>query len=176
MRYHSSPTCNVASSGVWPGRTPKYPSDPGSCTSSTCSLTSARSGVTISSVSLVGSAISSGGLHAAALFDRFVNRPDHVERLLRQIVVLAVDDLLEALHRVGNLHVLALEAGELLGDEEGLRQEPLDLARTRHGELVVFRQLVDAENRDDVLQVLVALQNLLHRPGHVVVLLAQDAR
>jgi hypothetical protein len=70
----------------------------------------------------------------------------------------------------------AFEAGELLRDEEGLGEEPLDLAGTRHGELVVFRQFVDAENRDDVLEILVALQDLLHAAGDVVVLVAEDAR
>jgi hypothetical protein len=50
--------------------------------------------------------------------------------------VLAFDDLLESAHRVGNLHVLSFEAGELLRDEERLRQEALDLARARNGQLV----------------------------------------
>src|SRR5436853_2801508 len=36
----------------------------------------------------------------ASLLDRVLDRPDHVERLLGQIVVLAVEDLLEALDRV----------------------------------------------------------------------------
>ena len=76
--------------------------------------------------------------------------------------MLAFDDLLETADGVGDRHVLALETGELLGDEEGLRQEFLELARARHRQLVVFGQFVDAENRDDVLQVLVALENLLH--------------
>ena len=42
--------------------------------------------------------------------------------------------------------------------------------------LVLFRQLVDAENGDDVLQVLVLLQDGLHGAGGVVVLVAEDAR
>ena len=96
------------------------------------------------------------------LREDFVDRARQVEVLLGNLVVLAFDDLLEAADRVGDRHVLAFEAGELLRDEERLRQELLDLARARHGELVVFRQLVDAENRDDVLQILVALQDLLH--------------
>src|SRR5436305_544426 len=66
----------------------------------------------------------------ASLFDGHLDRPDHVERLLRKVVVLAVDDLLEALDRVLELHVLAGRAGELLGDEVRLREEALDLART----------------------------------------------
>jgi len=41
---------------------------------------------------------------------------------------------------------------------EGLGKELLDLAGAGDRELVVFRQLVHAENRDDVLQVFVALQ------------------
>ena len=44
------------------------------------------------------------------------------------------------------------------------------------GELVLFRQLVHAQNGDDVLQRLVALQHLLHLTGDRVVLLADDQR
>ena len=44
-----------------------------------------------------------------------------------------------------------------------LRQEPLDLARALDGQLVLVGELVHAEDRDDVLQVLVALEDLLHR-------------
>jgi len=75
--------------------------------------------------------------------------------------VLAIDDFLEAAHGVFDLHILALEAGELLGDVEGLREEALDLAGARDRELLVFAEFVDAQDGDDVLQVLVALQNLL---------------
>ena len=57
---------------------------------------------------------------------------------------------------------LPLKPGELLGHVERLREEALDLARARHGQLVFVGQFVDAQNRDDVLQILVALQNLLH--------------
>ena len=38
------------------------------------------------------------------------------------------------------------------------------------------RQLVHAEDRDDVLQLLVALQDALHADGHVVVPLADVLR
>src|SRR5690606_28951560 len=108
--------------------------------------------------------------------DDLVDGAGHVEVLLGDLVVASLDDLLEAADRVGNRHVLALDAGELLRNEERLREELLDLARTRNGELVVFRELVDAENRDDVLQVLVALQDLLHGARRVVVLVAENAR
>src|SRR5690349_788202 len=106
---------------------PSSPSTPGSVTSSTVSWTSGRSGVTISSVSLVGSAMRSG-LHLLGGGQHVLDAAGHVEGALRDVVVLAVDDLLEALDRVGDRHVLALEAGELLGDEERLREEALDLA------------------------------------------------
>ena len=42
--------------------------------------------------------------------------------------------------------------------------------------LVLFRELVHAEDGDDVLELLVALQDLLHLAGDGVVLLADDAR
>src|ERR671937_234681 len=51
--------------------------------------------------------------------DGLVDRPDHVERLLRELVVLALDDLLEALDRVLEPNVFARLAGELLRDEVG---------------------------------------------------------
>jgi len=69
-----------------------------------------------------------------------------------------------------SLHT-ARHAGKLLGHVEGLRQEFLHFSGASHGELVFFRKLVDAQNRNDVLQILVALQNLLHALGHVVVIL-----
>src|SRR5207253_57175 len=56
-------------------------------------------------------------LLALALRHRHVDRADHVESLLGQLVVLAVEDLAEALDRVLELDVLAGGARELLGDE-----------------------------------------------------------
>src|ERR1039458_2552699 len=63
-----------------------------------------------------------------------------------------------------------------LGDVEGLREEALDPPRARHDDLVVLGQLVDPEDRDDVLEVLVLLEDLLHGAGDVVMLLADDQR
>jgi hypothetical protein len=57
---------------------------------------------------------------------------------------------------------------------ERLRQEALDLAGAGDGELVLFRKLVHAQDRDDVLQRLVALQDLLDLAGDAVVLVADD--
>src|SRR5204863_306421 len=82
---------------------------------------------------------------------------------------LAVEDLVEAADRVLELDVLARRAGELLGDEVRLREVPLDPARARDDELVLVRELVDTENRDDVLQVAVALEDLLYPRRRAVV-------
>jgi hypothetical protein len=62
--------------------------------------------------------------------DDVVDRALEQERRLRHVVVLAVEDLLEAADRLGDRHVLARRARELLGDVERLRQEALD-ARAR---------------------------------------------
>src|SRR5207245_2476527 len=59
-------------------------------------------------------------------------------------------------------------------DEERLREEALDLAGAGYGRLVLLRELVHAEDGDDVLQLLVALQHALHVTGALVVLLAHD--
>src|SRR5215472_898843 len=54
------------------------------------------------------------------LGDHVIDAAGHVKVLLGNLVVLALDDLLEPADGVGNLHVLALVAGELLRDEERL--------------------------------------------------------
>ncbi len=56
MRYHIWPVRNAVKSGVWPGSTPKSPSEPGSDTSST-SWVNEWSGVTMLSVIEVGRAM-----------------------------------------------------------------------------------------------------------------------
>src|SRR5688572_32467505 len=95
-----------------------------------------RSGVTTRSWKVPAMARSPAA-ELLGLLDGFLDRADHVERGLGQRVVLAFQDLLEAAHRVLALHELARRAGELLGDEERLRQEPLDAARARDRLLVV---------------------------------------
>src|SRR5262249_45966751 len=116
------------------------------------------------------------GRELLRLLDRRLDGADHVEGRLGQVVVLAGAEALEALDGVGKLDEDARRAGEDFGDVEGLRQEALDLAGARNRHLVLFRELVDAEDGDDVLELLVALQDLLHLPGDVVVLLADDPR
>ena len=90
----------------------------------------------------------------------FFDRSDHVEGLFGNVVVLAFDDFLEALDRVGDLSRTCLSRPvNCCGHEERLRQESLNLARASNNELVFFGQFVDTKNRDDVLQVLVLLQD-----------------
>src|SRR5438445_13347522 len=78
-----------------------------------------------------------GGRHLLRPLDRALDRADHVEGLLGQLVVEPFEDLVEAADRVLELHVLPGRAGELLGDEVRLRQEALDLARALHDEAVL---------------------------------------
>src|SRR6266540_816855 len=110
------------------------------------------------------------------LLDGLVDRAHHVEGLFGELVVLALDDLLEALDRVLELHVLTLLARELLGHEVRLGEEALDAASAVDRQLVLVRELVDPEDGDDVLQVLVALEDLLYARRGLVVLLGDDAR
>ena len=119
---------------------------------------------------------SRGRRHLLGLLAHFFDRANHVERLFRQVVVLAFDDFLERAHVVGNLHVFAFQTRELLRDEHGLREEFLDLSRARHGLLVFIREFFDAQNRDDVLQVLVTLEDTLDLLGGVVMFVADDGR
>src|SRR5207237_8781892 len=85
-------------------------------------------------------------------FEHLFNPAFHVERLLGNVVVLAPDNFLKASYRVLNFYVPARGPGELLGDVDGLRQEALDLARSRHSQFLIFAELVDAENCNSVLE------------------------
>src|SRR5581483_11547424 len=117
-------------------------------TSSTGSLTSRRSGVTISSWRVSAIGLRRSRLHLLGRLHHLFDAALQEECLLGNVVVLAVDDLLEAANGVSHLHILAGDTGELLGHVEGLREEALDLARARDRELLVFTELVDTENGD----------------------------
>src|SRR6266581_1514834 len=148
-------------------------------TSSTCSRRSSPSGVTISRVRWVGRAIAIGSALSALkplrLLEDLLDRPHHVEGLLGDLVQLAGHDHLEAADGVLQGDVLARDAGELLGHVKGLGEELLDLPGPGHRDLVVLAELVDPQDGDDVLEVLVALKDLLHVPGRLVVLFPEDA-
>src|SRR3984893_16000141 len=108
------------------------------------------------------------GRQLLALFDRLFDGADHVEGLLGQMVVLAFAKPAETLDGVGEVDELAGRTGEDFGDEERLRQEALDLARAGDSDLVLFVQFIHAENRDDVLQRFVFLQDLLNHARGLV--------
>src|SRR3954471_18095636 len=166
----SSVGSSMPSSGWWWASTPIEPTVVRVETISTSSLNTSPSGVRTSTRNLVRAT-------ASALvrgLDDLVDAALHEERRLGQLVVLAVDDLAERAHGVVDRDVGARGAGERLGDVERLRQEALDLARALHRHLVLVGELVDAEDRDDVLELLVALEDLLDARRDLVVLLADD--
>ena len=92
------------------------------------------------------------------------------------MIDLTAHDHLESLDGVLDRHRGARHTGELLPGVGVLRQELLDTACPSDDDLVLLAQLVDTEDGDDVLQLLVALQDLLHLGGRLVVLLAHVLR
>src|SRR5262249_9136780 len=144
----SSVGLSMASSGWWLARMPIDPTEVTVETISTSSLKTSPSGVRTSTLN---------GVRATSLallrrLDDVVDRALEQERRLRQVVVLAGEDLLEGADRVADRHVLAGRAREGLGHVEGLREEALDLARALDEHAVLVGELVDAEDGDDVLQ------------------------
>ena len=75
------------------------------------------------------------------------------------MVDVAVKDHVEALDGVFDVDEAALQAGEGLGHEEGLREEALHAAGAVHGGLVFVGEFVHTQDGDDVLQLLVALES-----------------
>src|SRR5712692_7700651 len=170
----SGPGFRTVIRGAWRAMTPSSPSAPLAMMNSTSPSKRLRSTLTTRSGYFISGC--GGLLHLLSLLAGLLDRAHHVESLLRQIVVLSLEDLREAAHRVGDLHVLALASRETLRDAERLREESLDLASARNRLLVVFRQLLHAQDGDDVLQVFVALHRLLDALCGVVMLLADDRR
>ena len=115
-------------------------------------------GVTISSVIVSAMIVAEAVSSARTLLDAAL----HVEVAFRHVVVLAVENFLEAAHGVGDRDLPAFASGEHLRRAERLAEEALDRARAIDRLLVFGRQFVHAENRDDVLQILEPLQHLLH--------------
>src|SRR6266700_5437352 len=77
-----------------------------------------------------------------ALLDRLLDGYDYIERGFGQLVVLALDEPLEALDGFLEVDEHAGRAGEHFGDVERLGEKALDLARPRHPDLVILRELV----------------------------------
>src|SRR4051812_12190074 len=169
-----TPGRSAVRSGTWPGKSSNSPSSPGACTLSASWCATTPRGVTRLIARMDPSATLRPLRQLGRLRADVVDRAGHLERLLRQVVALAAEDLVERADRVLARAEDALDAGERLGDVERLAHELLDLACARDRELVVFGQLVHAEDRDDVLEILVALQDALDLAGDLVVVLADD--
>ncbi len=92
------------------------------------------------------------------------------------MVPLPIAYLAEAADRFAERRVVSRFARKHLSHDERLAEEPLDPPCPRDDLLVVLAEFVDAENRDDILKVAVALENLLHASGGVVMLLPDDLR
>src|SRR5687768_9990452 len=139
---------------------PTSPSNAGATTESTLPSNSVRSGEITETLS--GIATSASALRQPfGVLDDVVRAAAHEERLLGILIELALREPLERRDRLLELHVLPFHARELLGHGKWLGHEALDAACTTHHPLVVLGQLVHAENRDDVLELLVPLQNPL---------------
>ena len=86
------------------------------------------------------------------------------------------DEALEPAHRIFDLHILTRDTRETLSYCERLCEEKLDPARACDDQLVFVRQLIDTENRDDFLQIVVSLQNLLDLLRNVIMLVTDHTR
>src|SRR5688572_5952581 len=130
----SLPPSSAVTSTVWTSRAPtkgacpvrNAMSPPPSVRASTIwasPVQRMRSGDTTSTWRVIGLLQQLGGLGADG-----VGAADVEEGLLGQVVEVAVDELLEAVDRLLHRGEHALEAGEVLGHEHRLAEEPLDLA------------------------------------------------
>src|ERR1700683_3367739 len=96
------PVWSAARSGRCPGSTPNSPLTLGDVTSSTTAWSARPFGVTISRsiLSAMFCAMRGLGAQLARLLLGFLDVADHVKCLLREVVVLPGDDLVEAIDRL----------------------------------------------------------------------------
>src|SRR5690348_7114898 len=98
-----TPPRSMTMAGEWPSSTPMSPSEAGITTMSTGRDSSRRSGLTISRFTAIASPVALR-LQPFGLLHRVLDRAYHVERRLRQVVVLTRAHRLEAADRIGNRH------------------------------------------------------------------------
>src|SRR5690606_18212199 len=158
---------------------PRSPSVPAATIISTRPEYSDCSALTMSQCTVIAIPSYLRGLLALTLvvsLENFIDAALHVEILLRDMIEITLQDSLETTDGFFQGNVFTRRTGEHFRHVERLRQETLDLTRAVHHLLVFLGQFVHAENRDDVLQFLVALQNRLHAASHFVVLDADNQR
>src|SRR4051794_27360673 len=78
--------------------------------------------------------------HLFGALAHFLDRSLQEEGLLRNVVVLSIDDFAEPSDSVFELYIASLQARELLGYKERLREEALHFARARYNQLVFIRK------------------------------------
>ena len=104
----------------------------------------------------------------------FFNRSDHVECLLGHIVVLSFDNSLESFYCICGLDIFAGLTCKGFCNMERLAQEPLEFPCPCNNYLVIFRQFLDTEDCDDVLEPFISLQGLLDISGNRIMIFADD--
>src|SRR3989344_3175760 len=85
-------------------------------------------------------------------------------------VMLAFHDFFECENRIFPFHVGSLLSGKYFRNGKRLGKKPLYAARPPHRHLVFFGKLFHAQYGNDVLKLLVALKNLLHPTGNLIML------
>src|SRR3970040_1348063 len=153
------PYLRVDNRGAWLRKMAMSPVSPGAITISASPSQTMRSCETISQRTGIFSL--TFRRHTFGLLGGFLDGAYHHECLLGQVIVLAIQDLPETANCLTQGDVATLAAGELFGDEERLREKAFDLTGPRHDQLIVFAELIDAQDGDDILEILVALQHLL---------------
>ena len=73
------------------------------------------------------------------------------EVALRNIIMLAIQDLTESTDGLADRYIFSFQAGELSCHEERLGQESLDLTGSGYNQLVFLGQFVHAEDGDNIL-------------------------
>src|SRR6266404_5802093 len=92
-------------------------------------------------------------LHCATAFNRFLDSSHHKEGLLRQVVVNAGDQLLEAANRIFQSDELAFQAGELFRNMERLGEKLLGFPAPRKFYFIFVDYVVVDRNRYYVLKI-----------------------
>src|SRR5690606_755556 len=100
----------------------------------------------------------------------------HIKVSFRNAVVFSVEDFGEAFDGVFDGDEDAGDVGEDFSNVERLGEEALDFPGPEDGHFVVIGKLVHAENGDDILQVLIALEDQLNSTSNTVMFFTDDFR
>src|SRR5256885_7581094 len=107
-----------------------------------------------------------------AFLNCFFNTTYHIESLLWQIIMFAVQDFFKSFNGIFCFYIFSWAAGKDFSYEKWLTQETLNFSCTCNQSFVFIRQFIHTKNCDNILEIFISLEYFLNTSRNVIVILS----